>query len=174
MTLLTSLILLGFLALTLGCLPEPGAINLARRGEASQDSQYMSDNMGHASNAIDGNKNTDYYKGSCAHNHYGTISWWKVDLKEVYKITTVIITNRLDCCPERLLGAEIRIGNSKDNNNPVCAKVTALSNGTLTYCCKEMEGQYISVVMPDRPEWLTLCEVEVYGKPIGKPFQTCY
>jgi hypothetical protein len=40
-----------------------------------------------------------------------------VDLLDVYRVTAVNITNRGDCCPERLDGAEIRIGNSLENNS---------------------------------------------------------
>lgn len=39
-----------------------------------------------------------------------------------YIVTSVTITNRRDCCPERLNGAEIHIGNSLQNDgagNPV-------------------------------------------------------
>ncbi len=37
-------------------------------------------------------------------------------MKEVHKVTRVIITNRGDCCEKRIVGAQIRIGNSLENN----------------------------------------------------------
>ncbi|KAG9462682.1 hypothetical protein GDO78_023328 [Eleutherodactylus coqui] len=166
MNLLTSLILLGSLTLALtqtpGCSPEPGAIDIARNGSASQISNLQLPKMGYAKNAIDGNKDTTYHDGSCTHTTQTPNPWWQVDLKQVYNISKIIITNRLDCCSERLLGAQVRIGNSPDNNNPVCGTVTSVANVTLPFCCNGMAGQYVSVVIPGRSEYLTLCEVKVY------------
>ncbi|CAI9607385.1 unnamed protein product [Staurois parvus] len=45
--------------------------------------------------------------------------WWKVDLKQKYKVNVVVVTGRSDGSMERMMGAEVRIGNSPDNNNPV-------------------------------------------------------
>ncbi len=42
--------------------------------------------------------------------------WWRLDLLDKYVLTSITITNRKDCCPERLDGAEIHIGNSLLNN----------------------------------------------------------
>jgi hypothetical protein len=84
--------------------------NVALRGVAAQSSQFSDRN---AHYAIDGNSNTNY--GSCTHTAQDTNPWWRVDLLDVYKVTAVTITNR-DDVPERLDGAEIRIGNSLENN----------------------------------------------------------
>ncbi len=73
------------------------------------------DHLGAAQNAVDGNTESDYMLGSCTHT-VGDDPWWRVDLKEVHKVTSVIITNRGDCCEERIVGAQIRIGNSLENN----------------------------------------------------------
>ncbi|XP_040288720.1 fucolectin-6-like [Bufo bufo] len=163
MNLLSSLVLFGSLALTLGCSgPDPGATNIARNGEASQDSSLSGYTI--ASKAIDGNTNTD--AESCTMTSGMSSTWWKVDLKQTYKISHVVLTKRVDCCQEQLLGAEVRIGNNPDNNNPVCGTVTGLNTVKLPFCCNGMEGQFVSVVIPDRYEFLTLCEVEVYGEPV--------
>ncbi|XP_072007072.1 fucolectin-like isoform X2 [Engystomops pustulosus] len=165
----SSLLLLGSLALTLGCPPVPGAINVARYGEASQDSDHYFPNNPKASarNAIDGVKYVNYDRGSCTHTTGLNRPWWRLNLKNIYKISSVILLNRGDCCAARLLGAQIRIGNSPYNDNPVCGQVTNVQDLTLTFCCYGMEGQYVSVVIPGRNEKLTLCEVEVYGYMIG-------
>ncbi|XP_069813077.1 uncharacterized protein [Dendropsophus ebraccatus] len=170
MNLLWSLVLSGSLCLALGCSPPPGATNIARDGEASQDSIAVD---GNAKNAIDGNKDGTYSKGSCTHTSGAQNPWWKLNLKKKYKISTVVLTNRQDCCPERLMGAEIRIGNDPNNNNTVCGKVTNVTNANLSFCCDGMEGQYISVVIPGRAEALTLCEVEVYGDPVTETLPAC-
>ncbi|KAJ7999310.1 hypothetical protein DPEC_G00193060 [Dallia pectoralis] len=144
----------------------PPEVNLALNGVAAQSSLYGNRK---ASDAIDGDRTSHYHSGSCTHTQKDTNPWWRVDLKEVYKVSTVSLTNRKDCCPERLDGAEIRIGNSLENNginNPRCAVVSNIPAGeTVYFQCKEMEGRYVVVVIPGRAEWLTLCEVEVYGSP---------
>lgn len=42
--------------------------------------------------------------------------WWRLDLGKTHKVFSVNVTNRGDGFPERLNGAEIRIGDSLDNN----------------------------------------------------------
>ncbi|KAM3928192.1 fucolectin-like [Leptodactylus fuscus] len=169
MNLLLSLTLLGSLAFARGCSPPgPGATNIARNGEASQVSDYQYYVMGYAKNAIDGLKDTEYHKGFCSHADVAKDPWWKVKLDKTYKISNIVLTNRGDCCMERLIGAEVRVGNSPDNNNPVCGRVTDVSSLTLPFCCNGMEGQYVSVVIPGRSEYLHLCEVEVYGEWVNE------
>uniref|UniRef100_A0A3B3UD12 Fucolectin tachylectin-4 pentraxin-1 domain-containing protein n=1 Tax=Poecilia latipinna TaxID=48699 RepID=A0A3B3UD12_9TELE len=76
--------------------------------------------------------------------------WWRVDLLDSYVITQIIVTNRGDCCEERINGAEIRIGNSNQTSQTI-----NITGG--------MEGLYVTVVIPGSKKILTLCEVEVYG-----------
>ncbi|CAJ0958424.1 unnamed protein product [Ranitomeya imitator] len=150
------------------------ATNLARTGVASQVSDYpYSTRSGLANNAIDGNKDTDFNSDSCTHTNLEKDPWWKLDLKQSYKISIVVLTNRMDCCPERLMGAEVRIGNSPDNNNPVCGTVTSVASSTLTFCCPGMEGRYISVVIPGRSEYLSMCEVEAYSDSVTNKDKVC-
>ncbi|KAL0961812.1 hypothetical protein UPYG_G00332010 [Umbra pygmaea] len=140
-------------------------VNLAFNGVAAQSSLY---NYSWASIAIDGDKDS----GSCTHTQKETNPWWRVDLRGLYRVRTVSITNRGDCCAERLDGAEIRIGNSLENNgvmNPRCAVISHIPAGETHYFqCNEMEGRYVVVVIPGRAKWLTLCEVDVYGsRPVN-------
>ncbi|XP_052330061.1 uncharacterized protein LOC118377339 isoform X12 [Oncorhynchus keta] len=142
--------------------------NVALNGVATQSSLYENRN---AYDAIDGKRNTHYE--SCTHTLKDRNPWWRVDLLNVYRITDVTLTNRGDCCPERLDGAEIRIGNSLENNginNSRCAVISHIPAGeSHTFQCNEMEGRYVVVVIPGRSEWLTLCELEVHGTPAGRP-----
>ncbi|OCT77237.1 hypothetical protein XELAEV_18032436mg [Xenopus laevis] len=137
-------------------------VNLARSGEVRQSSTY--DQQYGAGAAIDGFTDTDILVHPCTHTDYDNPAWWRLNLKRRYKVETVVIVNREDCCSERLLGAEIRIGDSTDNNNPVCSTITNISQATITLSCNGLEGRYVSVVIPGREEYLTLCEVEVYGE----------
>ncbi|CAJ0965836.1 unnamed protein product [Ranitomeya imitator] len=154
MNLLSSVILLASVVLTRGCAPAPGATNVARNGEASQVSDYETPIAALAKNAIDGISDTDFYKGSCIHTEYAKDAWWKVDLKQNYRISNVVLTNRMDCCP--------------------CGTVTSVEYGTYYFCCDGMEGQYVSVVIAGRSEYLTVCEVEVYGDLIIKEKKVCW
>eukprot|EP00079_Xenopus_tropicalis_P019561 XP_012809353.1 PREDICTED: uncharacterized protein LOC100490049 [Xenopus tropicalis] len=138
------------------------APNLARSGNAKQSSDYRPEY--NAETVIDGVKDTVTFFNPCSHTQYDSPAWWQLDLGKRYKMETVVIVNRGDCCSERLLGAEIRVGDSEENNNPVCGTVTDVSQLTITLCCNGMEGRYVSVVIPGREEFLSLCEVEVYGE----------
>uniref|UniRef100_A0A8C5QVD4 Fucolectin tachylectin-4 pentraxin-1 domain-containing protein n=1 Tax=Leptobrachium leishanense TaxID=445787 RepID=A0A8C5QVD4_9ANUR len=131
-------------------------VNLALRGTSSQSSTY--NHLGAAKNAIDGSSSADYMSGHCTHTAQDASPWWRLDLTKVYNVTRVKVTNRGDCCSERIDGAEIRIGSSPEHGgikNPNLGEEAE-------YVCG-MVGQYVTVTIPDRPEYLTLCEVKVYG-----------
>ncbi|XP_047672312.1 fucolectin-like [Tachysurus fulvidraco] len=137
-------------------------VNVALRGIATQSSSgstYL------APSAIDGNRNSAIYSGSCTHTNPETDPWWRVDLLAVYQITKLIITNRGDCCPERINGAEIHIGNSlinNGNNNPRCTVISSIPAGaSVSYTC-HMPGRYVNIFIPGPNHVLSLCEVEVY------------
>ncbi|KAK9514329.1 hypothetical protein VZT92_027804 [Zoarces viviparus] len=136
--------------------------NVALRGKATQSDRYEHV-FSAAYNAIDGNRDANYHAGSCTHTDEMTNPWWRVDLLESYIVTSVIITNRGDCCAERLNGAQIHIGNSM--NNPVVGTIPSAGLGesvTLTFT-ENVEGRYVIVALPGPKKYLTLCEVEVYG-----------
>nr|Q9I928.1 RecName: Full=Fucolectin-4; Flags: Precursor [Anguilla japonica]BAB03526.1 fucolectin-4 [Anguilla japonica] len=140
--------------------------NVALRGRATQSAQLRGEHaaLAHASNAIDGNRDSNYHHGSCTHTE-GANPWWRVDLLQVYTIASVTITNRGDCCGERISGARILIGNSLENNginNPQCSVIGSLATGeTRTFHCPQpMIGRYVTVYLP-KIESLQLCEVEV-------------
>ncbi|XP_026995064.2 fucolectin-like [Tachysurus fulvidraco] len=138
-------------------------VDLALGGKATQSSSYF---FYAASYAIDSNKETNAYSHPCASTNLENSPWWRVDLLAVYDISNVIITNRGDCCPERINGAEIHIGNSlinNGNNNPRCVVISSIPAGaSVSYTCN-MQGRYVNVIIPGPSHFLTLCEVEVYG-----------
>uniref|UniRef100_A0A3Q1ID70 Fucolectin tachylectin-4 pentraxin-1 domain-containing protein n=1 Tax=Anabas testudineus TaxID=64144 RepID=A0A3Q1ID70_ANATE len=141
--------------------------NVALRGKATQ-SHRLDTSLGAAYNAIDGNRNSDFGAGSCTHTTEQTNPWWRVDLLHSYIVTSVIITNRGDCCAERINGAEVHIGDSLQDNgaaNPVVGVIPNIPAGksfTLTFT-KLVKGRYVIVVLPGLKRILILCEVEVYG-----------
>ncbi|XP_073677667.1 uncharacterized protein [Garra rufa] len=140
--------------------------NLAFEAKAVQSS--LGHELGDAQHAVDGNKETDYMKGSCTHTDFEPNPWWRVDLKDVYSVSKVIITTRVDCCEERIKGAEIRIGNSLENNgnrNERAATLSTALKGTETYTfIKSIKGRYVNIFLPVKKGALTLCEVEVFAE----------
>ncbi|XP_075039882.1 uncharacterized protein LOC142099863 isoform X3 [Mixophyes fleayi] len=151
---------------------EPEGVNLAFRGISSQSSTY--DKFGASENAIDGSLNTRYMSGHCSHTDLDIEPWWKVDLTQVYNVTKVKITNRGDCCKERINGAEIRIGTSPKKGgtrNPRCAKITSMGQGEeQEYICG-MVGQYVTVTIPGIATYLTICEMKVYGENVTDDYR---
>ena len=91
--------------------------NLAVQGKASQSSLFS---FGYAYNAIDGNRASNWDLGSCSHTNKDFNPWWRLDMGKTHKVFSVNIISR-NILPERLNGAEIRIGDSivnNGNNNP--------------------------------------------------------
>ncbi|KAI4811412.1 hypothetical protein KUCAC02_014322 [Chaenocephalus aceratus] len=90
----------------------------------------------------------------------------ELDLLEPYVVPSVIISNRGDLLSRRLVGAQIHIGNSLDNNgaaNPVVGTISTIEAlYTLTFT-DGVEGRYVTVHIPGEGKVLALCEVEVYG-----------
>ncbi|XP_075125454.1 fucolectin-like [Leptodactylus fuscus] len=146
--------------------------NVALGGRATQ-STILRDSVNHmgymamAMNAIDGNQDSNYIHGSCTHTHQELSPWWRVDLLRSYRISHISITNRGDCCGNRLNGAEILVGDSlanNGNNNPRCAVVTTIPDGgSQTFHCNDMVGRYVNVVLTGKQDYLHVCEVEVFG-----------
>ncbi|XP_069510554.1 pentraxin fusion protein-like isoform X2 [Ambystoma mexicanum] len=148
-----------------------GASNLALKGRTTQSSSYsVFDN---SARAVDGSLSSNYMAGHCTHTKKGFEPWWMVELKRPAIVHSVAITNRLDCCRERINGADIRVGNSsKDGGreNPRCGTIFRLGYGeTISFNCNGMEGQYVTVIIPNREEYLSLCEVQVFATPLSTP-----
>uniref|UniRef100_A0A3Q4MKN9 Si:ch73-359m17.2 n=1 Tax=Neolamprologus brichardi TaxID=32507 RepID=A0A3Q4MKN9_NEOBR len=117
------------------------------------------------SKGVDGCRNGNLDSGCCTHTLEDLDPWWRVDLLAVYKVSAVTIINRQDAVIERILGAQILIGNSLEQNstqNPSCGMIKSLAGTpTYTFQCNEMEGRYVIVIIPGIKRYMTLCEVEV-------------
>ncbi|XP_048039118.1 uncharacterized protein LOC125263960 [Megalobrama amblycephala] len=139
------------------------AENLAVDGAATQSSKYGD---GFAEKAID--RGLQQLYTGCSSTLDETNPWWRLDLRHIYRVSKVVITNRKHCCAEQINGAEIRIGNSLENNgnnNPICAVIPAIPAGeSYNYSCNGMEGRYVNLIIPGDLKILTLCEVKVYGE----------
>ncbi|XP_070538275.1 uncharacterized protein [Ptychodera flava] len=142
--------------------------NLASDKLASQSSIYA---YGSAIKAIDGDKTNDYSGRSCTQTQKEHQPWWKVDLGREFEIHDVIITNRGDCCGDRLEGAVVRVGNDEDiANNQKCEEsidtVGINLEGEISIQCL-LEGRFVSIQLENKTDYLTLCEVEIMGQEIA-------
>lgn len=166
------------------CRPELRGIarNVARGRPAFQSSLYESQFNSVAGKAVDGNCNGRWIgHNSCTHTKRERAPWWYVDLGSQHAISAVVVKQREDCCGERLVGAEIRVGNSVNNHgksNPLCGTITDGRLGSIsTIFCNGRTGRYVTVTVPGRTVSLALCEVEVYGTQVcschPKPCATC-
>ncbi|XP_044148075.1 fucolectin-like isoform X1 [Bufo gargarizans] len=154
-------------------------MNVALQGRATQSSVLLTKEgyIPIAINAIDGNQDPNFNHGSCIHTQHELSPWWRVDLIKSYRISHITITNRGDCCGERLNGAEILVGDSlanNGNNNPRCAVVTTIpTGGSQTFLCNDMVGRYVNVNLTGKETYLQLCEVQVFGAEVLKE-NSCY
>uniref|UniRef100_A0A669C064 Fucolectin tachylectin-4 pentraxin-1 domain-containing protein n=1 Tax=Oreochromis niloticus TaxID=8128 RepID=A0A669C064_ORENI len=131
--------------------------NVALNKQTVQSSTWNA--VGIPFKGVDGCRTEFWGYSCCTHTSTQQNPWWRVDLLAVYKVTAVTIINRQDCCSERLLGAQILIGDSLEQN---------AGTPTYTFQCNGMEGRYINVIIPGSSKLLTLCEVEVFASLPGK------
>ncbi|XP_042321520.1 uncharacterized protein LOC121929725 [Sceloporus undulatus] len=155
------------------CKPEMKGLvrNLAENRPAFQSSFLENMETCFANKAVDGDCNGDWYKSSsCIHTDRDQEPWWYVDLGDHYAIAAVIVKNRGDCCGDRIWGAQIHVGDNLEDHgksNPLCGSITDTRPGSIsTIHCYGFKGRYVSIIIPNRREYLNLCEVEVYGTKI--------
>ncbi|XP_013421146.1 fucolectin-like [Lingula anatina] len=128
--------------------------------------------------AVDGNYNDIWHQGSCTHTDHGQGNWWLVDLETKANVAGVTVTNRGDCCNNRLVNFEVRVGysfvgNSSFTQYKLCASypgVAPKGNTSLT-CRTPLRGRYVLIIKVGSDELaLQLCEVEVHGTYMLKIF----
>ncbi len=138
--------------------------NIAYLKKTKQSSNHDSSISG--SKAVDGNREGDFEKNSCTHtNESETSHWWRVDFGREAKVQSVRISNRVDCCSERLGKFDILVGSSEVNDgrgNSVCQSSLDMTNIVKkTFSCQQV-GRYM-YIHSLLTQALTLCEVEVFG-----------
>uniref|UniRef100_A0A8C5PUG8 Fucolectin tachylectin-4 pentraxin-1 domain-containing protein n=1 Tax=Leptobrachium leishanense TaxID=445787 RepID=A0A8C5PUG8_9ANUR len=150
------------------CTAPIGVRNLAKYSSVDQSSLYDSKGFKPVAElAIDGNDDNLFSQRSCMHTSKDDHPWWKMEMEESERIGTIVITNRKDCCRDRLKGAIVYVGDSPDyKDNAVCGTVNDVSELKITVCCKGLEGKFITVVIP-RKEYMAICEFEAF-RYVGK------
>ncbi|XP_006635804.2 fucolectin-like [Lepisosteus oculatus] len=163
---LWALLLLTSLVPTETCERLPNAEqNVALYGRPTQSSVLE---LGQAINAVDGNTESDFNRGSCSSTHLQNSPWWRVDLLAEHNISPLRITNQDDdCCRGWLAGAQVLVGNHQDHNwNQLCGEISSGGQVAREFCCLGMMGRYVSVTHHNVNRILSLCEVEVFRVPV--------
>merc|ERR1712118_488005 len=113
---------------------------LSLTGKESLQSSTMEGGI--AGRAIDGNLNSDFSARSCTHTASEENTWWKVDLGQSYQVHAVRITNRGDCCQERLGSFSIHVDNTECRSN-CCDYWPGVTK--LVICKPGAVGQYVQI-----------------------------
>ncbi|KAK3108550.1 hypothetical protein FSP39_010471, partial [Pinctada imbricata] len=146
--------------------------NLALRKETFQSgtyryNEYHYDINGTSDKAVDGDSSADFYLLSCAHTVESNTPYWYVDLGNEHRIQHVEITNRGDCCAERLHDVEVSVAGPNKEFNMICGSFKGpgtTSQIVVIDCPYGMKGRYVKLQIVEGTEnSLTLCEVKVMG-----------
>ncbi|KAM8869670.1 uncharacterized protein AB9W97_016891 isoform 2-T3 [Spinachia spinachia] len=136
----------------------------------SQSSDYIDPN-----NVVYYSKRAvDKLHNKCSHTKRSIGNWWRIDLGGVYTISCVSIFNKVHF-ENRLGGAQIYIGNSKEKNGTASPMRKNISNfldneiNNFTFKA-DVSGRYITVFSPEEKH-LILCEVKIFGKLKESPFK---
>ena len=145
------------------------ARNLALGKPASQSASPYG-GTGTAAAALDGNTNGVWDAGSVSHTDEHS-PWWQVDLGGSFDIARIRIYNRTDCCRERLRGFYILVSDMPWQGVPASGPV--FGGGPHAFGGEDFRdftsstntrGRYVRIAL-DHDDYLSLAEVEVYGRP---------
>jgi len=107
-----------------------------------------------ASRAVDGNSDANWGGNSCTHTHNEPNPWWNVDFGATKTIEKVQVTNRADCCGERLTGFSVYADAAE------CASNVQINQGeTKTVAC-DASARNLKIQVK-KTTWFTICEVKV-------------
>lgn len=131
-----------------------------------------------SSKAVDGRLTT---KAHCTHTGFSSNKreeatdnpWWSVDLGATRRVTRILVTNRGDCCGDRLSNFEARVGDSRPLGdgtkdaaveNNICQSGLSVPEGKTGEIFCGMLGRYVTIRIPGKEKILSLCEVRVYAE----------
>ncbi|KAL3854245.1 hypothetical protein ACJMK2_013519 [Sinanodonta woodiana] len=149
-----------------------GFVNLALHKPAYQSSV---DFNGPPNLAVDGNKDPNYYHGSCIHSAPEPFPWWAVDLGNNFSITAIKIYNRNDAGgDERFMHLKILVSSQ---NATVLPRASPAFQECGNYIGHSSDGNIITINCPGHTvgrwvriqavvgtlEYFHFCEVEVFG-----------
>jgi hypothetical protein len=144
--------------------------NIALKKPATQSSDVTAQWPGGTPDkAVDGNTNPNWNFSNGAlvslqHTNNGPNEFWMVNLQGNFAIAGIKITNRADCCTDRIVGATVQV---LDNAGQVkwSAPVTAVAP-VYQFAVPNIVGGFVRVL--NKPgQYLHMAEVEVFGVPAG-------
>ena len=130
------------------------------------------------SRAVDGNSDTDFRNGHCSHTKCcDPLPWWRVDFGSTATVYSMKVTNRGDCCGDRLFDFDVRVGDSvigRGEHNALCQQRASVPQGrTAVFICNPpLTGRYL-FIQTNLRHALALCEVEVFGEILHYSAITC-
>ena len=144
---------------------EASLVNLSLHKQASQSSTAYG---GNANRAVDNNLSGIWSHQSVTHTDPNNASpaWWQVDLGAQYKLHSVLIRNRTDCCANRLKNFVIQLSN--DPNFPQASIIyqTAFATGLAPqgkFALDLTEARYLRIQLRNPSTPLSLADVSVLG-----------
>ncbi|XP_067661016.1 uncharacterized protein [Haliotis asinina] len=130
--------------------------------------------------AVDGNFNSDFFAGSCFSSDVPANDpnpFWFVDLGSRRYVSGLTLTNRGDCCADRLSGLTIEVfefnPTTSTETPEFCAMViggVALGQTVSLSCSPTVTGRFVRIRKPAATDPLTICEVTVSGGSVNKNF----
>ncbi|XP_048252782.1 receptor-type tyrosine-protein phosphatase epsilon-like [Haliotis rufescens] len=145
----------------------PHTVNVALNKPATQQGDYNDTQWCHketgdvcgvktANLSVDGNTDTQYWKGSCSLAAIQDKPWWQVDLGQVYNISWIKIYNRAQH-EYRVNSMKVRVGNTTCYTHDPARHVTTVMD---IRCVNVTQGRLLSVSLT-AGTYLSLCEVQV-------------
>jgi len=124
---------------------------------ACQSSTYGS--ISYAVRALT-NSVSNRWPGTCTHTSTGSDTAWWVQLAEASVVDSVQITNRADCCGDRLHNVDIYVGGQ------LCANTGSIAQGaTVRFnCATPLAGNEV-MLRSTNGMLITVCGFQVYGSP---------
>ena len=148
--------------------PPSGLTNLAIKGKASQVSTGTWVGIkAVASLAIDGNTDGAYRNNSVSHTNSHIKPWWIVDLGASKSIKHIAIWNRTDrAATARLKNVSVYVLDSSGEivfQQGYCPKRQYPKPALMIDLPSNTKGQYVKIML-NKPGYLQLAEVQVYGE----------
>ena len=138
--------------------PPPVRIeNVALGGRATQSSQGWG---GEPMRGIDGNTDGDWTADTTFHTN-GSNSWWEVDLLGAFRIDSIRLWNRMDCCMERFTDFTVQLLADDRSVSFETGPRRGDSQATFFFPNIDSVGRFVRISMPG--QYLHLAEVEVFG-----------
>ncbi|XP_025077935.1 uncharacterized protein LOC112554391 [Pomacea canaliculata] len=148
--------------------------NVALNKPAQHVSEYQY-SYAPAGKAVDGNTDGNFYHGFCSHTkvEVQSTTWWKVDLMGFFKVTSIQIFTRTDCCDFRLQKFEVRVSLTNPVKFPSSEGQQCFyrtdqvpTSGLYVNCTQPIIGRYVSLYKATL-DALTLCELRVFADKAG-------